>query len=357
MLTFSLALIVVVLGIWFPAAADEGASQPVLDRLGITLPADVAGQPSIAQKLDQLRREPCDQTAIYQLQKALNDAGYRREAANALISFSGHCDDNAAALRTAANIFLKLTDYKAVLEVTNKIIRLVPNNDNGYYLRARAYDGLKDYSHAIADYITGIELFGDKDRIASVSYMNMSDDYVALGQYCEAMRPIKAWVAIDPVRHDTSQTQHILDGLARKGHCEAETAIGGGETIAIPGGAKQISVSVQVNGVRGHFLLDTGATFVLVKQSFATAAKLAIRDDSEIQLHTANGIGKAVLGRADMVKLGKLEARNVSVAVQTDADGAYGHGVDGLLGMSFLSRFEVRLDDRSVTVRPRASGR
>src|SRR4029077_289302 len=100
-----------------------------------------------------------------------------------------------------------------------------------------------------------------------------------------------------------------------------------------------------------------GATFVLVKQSFATAAKLVIREDSEIQLHTANGIGKAALGRADTVRLGRLEARNVIVAVQTDADGAYGHGVDGLLGMSFLSRFEVRLDDRTVTVRPHASGR
>ena len=65
---------------------------------------------------------------------------------HALISFSGHCDDNVAALRAAANILLKLTDYRAVLQLANGIIHLVPNNDNGYYLRAVAYDGLKSPS-------------------------------------------------------------------------------------------------------------------------------------------------------------------------------------------------------------------
>ena len=114
MLTFRLTLIVALLGIFIPAAADEAALQAVLERLGISLPSEVLSVRPIAQRLHQLRREPCDQTAIFQLQKALSDVGYRREAANALISFSGHCDDNAAALRAAANILLKLTDYRAV---------------------------------------------------------------------------------------------------------------------------------------------------------------------------------------------------------------------------------------------------
>ena len=50
-------------------------------------------------------------------------------------------------------------------------------------------------------------------------------------------------------------------------------------------------------------------------------------------------------------------AKNVSAAVQSDHDGAYGQGIDGLLGMSFLSRFDVRINDRSVTLRVRDPGR
>ena len=339
------------------AAADNDALRPVLDRLGIAPPSEVANQPTIAQKLDELRREPCDQTAIFQLQKALDDAGYRREAANALIHFSEHCGDNAAALRRAANILFSLTDYQQMAQVSGKIIQVLPDNDNGYYLRALAYDGLKDYHRAIADYVTSIELFFDKSRIASVGYMHMSDDYAALGQYCETMRPIREWIALNPARNDTSQTRFILAGLARKGHCTAEASINGGETIIASGGGKVINVVVQVNGTRGRFLLDTGATFVSVRRSFATAAKLVVREESQIELHTANGIGKAVLGRADTVELGKLQAHDVTVAVQSDTDGAYGRGIDGLLGMSFLSRFDVKLDEHAVTIRARAADR
>ena len=53
------------------------------------------------------------------------------------------------------------------------------------------------------------------------------------------------------------------------------------------------------------------------------------------------------------VMLGKLEAANVPVAVQKADDKSYGNGVDGLLGMSFLSRFEVQMAAGSIEVRTR----
>ena len=351
------AVLLLILLCWHisPYAAAE-ALQPVLDRLGISLPDQVSNRGPIASRLDQLRREPCDQTAIFDLEKELEDAGYRREAATALVSFSDHCGGNTGTLRRAANILLKLTDYAGMISITTKIIELLPYNDNGYYLRARAYDGIKDYKHAIADYVTGIELFGDKDRISSNSYIRLSDVHAALGQFCEAMRPVEAWVAINPASNDNSQTRAILATLAQKGNCSIETS-GRGETIALSGAGKTINVAVQVNGTRGRFLLDTGATFVLLRRTFAASARVHVQDDDRIQLHTANGIGRAMLGRADAVKLGTIEARNVAVAVQSDNDAAYGQGIDGLLGMSVLSRFDVRIDEHAVTIRPRAPAR
>ena len=334
------------------AATEDDGLRAVLARLGISLPADVSSQPQIARTLDQLRRERCDQTAILQFQKEAAAAGYRREAANALISFSGQCGDDPSLLRTAVNTLLKLSDYKEAVAVSNKVVELAPYNDNGYFLRALAYDGLRDRNRAIADYITAIELFGDKDRIASISYFKMSDNYAALGQYCEAMRPVNAWIAINPSRNETSQTRAMLATLARRGNCATE-ASGAGEVIKIPGGERVIKAAVQINGTHGTFLLDTGATFVSLRRSFATSANVSVREHDQIRLHTANGIAKAVLGRADSVKLGKIEARNVTVAVQADSDGTYGRGVDGLLGMSFLSRFDLKLDKHTATIRAR----
>ena len=68
---------------------------------------------------------------------------------------------------------------------------------------------------------------------------------------------------------------------------------------------------------------------------------------------TANGQAKAKLSKADKITLGKLEAADVPVAVQDVDEKSYGAGVDGLLGMSFLSRFEVEMAGGFIEVRTR----
>jgi len=54
-----------------------------------------------------------------------------------------------------------------------------------------------------------------------------------------------------------------------------------------------------INGVRGVFVLDTGATFVSLKAAFAQKAKVQIDQDSSIRLHTANGIAEGKRARRD----------------------------------------------------------
>src|SRR3954469_5039920 len=77
----------------------------------------------------------------------------------------------------------------------------------------------------------------------------------------------------------------------------------------------------EINGMRGLFLLDTGATYVSVRPAFAGRAKIPDAGTSEITLASANGLVKAKLSRADKVALGKLEAINVPVAVQIEDKG------------------------------------
>ena len=114
-----------------------------------------------------------------------------------------------------------------------------------------------------------------------------------------------------------------------------------------------MTVKAEINGVLGVFILDTGASYLSVKSAFVDRAKIPQTDLNEITLMTANGMAKAKLSKADKVVLGKLEATNVPVAVQRVDDKSYGEGVDGLLGMSFLSRFEVQLAGGFIEVRTR----
>ena len=104
------------------------------------------------------------------------------------------------------------------------------------------------------------------------------------------------------------------------------------------------------NGVRGTFILDTGATFVSLNEAFAQKAKVQIDQDSKVRMHTANGIADAKRGRASTVQLRSLQAKDVAVIIHENVRGSFGEGVDGLLGMSFLSRFNVSMDAQTVKI-------
>jgi len=233
--------------------------------------------------------------------------------------------------------------------VSSKLIELEPFNDNGYFLRAVAYDKGGAQQRAIDDYTTAIELFGDKLRISSVSYLAMARAYEKLGQFCDAITPIETWVALNPASNDTSQTRSIIATYRSKGKCAAPVAPNE-EVFPVSRPNNVVKLPVTINGTRGFFVLDTGAAFVSMKSSFAQKAKVQVEPESTVRLHTANGITTGKRGRAGVIQLRTLQAKDVPVVVQDDAKGTYGDGVDGLLGMSFLSRFKLTVDARNVRI-------
>jgi len=326
-----------------PSAVDMDDLLATMGRLALKLPMNVYGRDPIRRHLGELARERCDQQAIADLGKALENAGYRREASTALVTYSETCGGHAPSLRTAVNVLLTLSDYPMSVVVASKVVELEPFNDNGYFLRAVAYDRGGASQKAIDDYTTAIELFGNKDRISSVSYLGMARSYEKLGQFCDAISPIETWVSLNPATNDTSQTRAIIASYRSKGKCPLATATGE-EVFAAPRPNTVVKLPVSINGQRGSFVLDTGASFVSLRNSFAQKAKVQVDPNSTIRLHTANGISTGKRGRAETIQLRSLQAKDVPIIVQDDAKGTYGEGVDGLLGMSFLSRFKLTVD-------------
>jgi clan AA aspartic protease (TIGR02281 family) len=355
------ALIISSIAFCHPAASQtmraprDEAILAILNRLVIDLPANIAGNEPVKSPLEALTREPCDQKAIEELGTALERVGRRREAATAHISFSATCPGHhAPSLRTAVNILLTLSDYTGAATVATNLIALEPFDDNGYFLRAVANDRGGSFKQAINDYITALELFGNKEHISSAAYLGMARGNEKLGQFCDAVLPIETWVSLDPARHDTSQTRAIIADYTAKGHCQP--AGGGGEEVFKVGRQNSIvKLQVNINGVPGTLVLDTGATFVALTASFAQKAKVQIDQDSQVRIHTANGIGDGKQGRAATIQLRSLAAKDVPIVVQSDAKAAYGDGVDGLLGMSFLSHFKVSIDSQAVRISSRKS--
>jgi clan AA aspartic protease (TIGR02281 family) len=132
----------------------------------------------------------------------------------------------------------------------------------------------------------------------------------------------------------------------KKGNCSLPT--GNEETFPVPRQRRSVTLPVAINGKRGVFVLDTGATFVALKRAFAQKAAVVVDEGSAVRLHTANGITDRKLGRAATVQLRSLRAKDVPI--EDDAKATFGDAVDGLLGMSILSRFKVTINTQVVKI-------
>ncbi|MBV8838469.1 MAG: aspartyl protease family protein [Alphaproteobacteria bacterium] len=340
----------------FPAraqvAVDIDDLLATMERLGFSVPMAIAGRDPVRRHLGELSREKCDQRAIAELGDALDKAGYRREAAKAHVRYSDICGGHPPSLRSAANILLRLSDYPTAITVASKLIELEAFNDNGYFLRAVAHERSGSPKPAIDDYVTAIELFGNKERISSAGYVGLARSYEKLGQFCDAIASIESWVALSPDRNDTSQARVMIADYGKKGHCDV--AVGKEESFSVAQPHGLIRLAVSINGVRGNFILDTGASFVSLRSAFAKQAGVEVDADSSIRLSTANGVTEGKRGRASVIQVRSLQAKNVPVVVQDDGKATYGAGIDGLLGMSFLARFKLTMDRRAVKIAPRS---
>jgi clan AA aspartic protease (TIGR02281 family) len=103
---------------------------------------------------------------------------------------------------------------------------------------------------------------------------------------------------------------------------------------------------VRINGISiGRGLVDTGATYVAI--SSADARHAGLRGPFlEARFATAAGIGAGQVTSAALVEAGSLQTRNVAVVVINDLP-------QPLLGMSFLSRFDIVSNVRGMEIRER----
>lgn len=322
-------------------------------QLGIRLPENVAHDPQLWMALGVLKREPCDQNGLNDLVLLLGRVGYRREGALSQYNFVKRCGAPQFALFKSVNTFLELSDFPMALEVADEYVRRAPTISNARYLRGVALEGNGDYQRALVDYADAIELYGaDKRTISERVFAHMANAYAQLGRYCEAVTPILTWIALDPVARDNSRSQKIVSDYEQRGKCVGSNEFHK-ERFAVPGPNRVVTARAKVNGVEGVFIIDTGASYVSLKSAFADRAKIDYAKGGVIKLSTANGMANGKLAKADTVALGQLSARSVPVVVQDTDERSYGRGVDGLLGMSFLSRFEIQVARGFMEVRTR----
>lgn len=123
--------------------------------------------------------------------------------------------------------------------------------------------------------------------------------------------------------------------------------------VDLPFGGEDLHavLDVTINGARtGRFLLDTGATRVVLSRAFADLLHLPAHTNQPVQVVLADGREIDAQGaQLESVEAAGARAEDVAAVVVPDAPAA---GLDGLLGMSFLREFNLQYDpvSRRVTL-------
>jgi predicted aspartyl protease len=106
--------------------------------------------------------------------------------------------------------------------------------------------------------------------------------------------------------------QAIIADYAAKGKCDAANSR---NEEVFRSRNNILKLPVVINGVRGTFIMDTGATSVTMNRVFAEKAKGQVDQDSTVKMHTANGVVDGKRGRRAMISAA-LVAKDVAIVVQ-----------------------------------------
>lgn len=110
--------------------------------------------------------------------------------------------------------------------------------------------------------------------------------------------------------------------------------------IPYRGDGTAMIVEGAVNGVPMRFVVDTGATLVVIPTAVAREAGIRTSAPPTVTLQTANGPTTAPLVQLETVKVGKLQRTSIQGTVQNiSSDPRL-----GLLGLSFLGAYRMTID-------------
>jgi len=164
--------------------------------------------------------------------------------------------------------------------------------------------------------------------------------YEKLGKPCEAIFPIEQFLRYHPDVVDRERVQQRLMRLYGEPAC-ATLAGEGRAVVRFRPGDPAITTTVKVGGVRGTFIVDTGASLTVI--SGVLASRLGLAPSKSIVVHTASGVANARLAMVDSMEVQGVRARHVPVAVLDSLPA----GADGLLGLSFLARFSLQMETQA----------
>jgi clan AA aspartic protease (TIGR02281 family) len=212
---------------------------------------------------------------------------------------------------------------------------------------------MEQFQKALMDQISALDLLGNPEKVAAQQYYEIATMYAALGRFCEAATPLETFLSFHSTIRVNPQLERLINEYRFKGNCQLTKRNERTTSVPFKKSGGVILVEANLNDVSGLFVLDTGAEVVSIKRSFANKANVLTSEENIITLETANGVSTGLLATAKSVRVGKALSTLIPIAVVDDTRLGIEDNVVGLLGMSFLSRFKLTVENNAVVITDR----
>ncbi|MFT3769364.1 MAG: aspartyl protease family protein [Minicystis sp.] len=308
-------------------------------------PYDYGASTGEVRKLsEQLDKEPCDRRKIIELGETMLRAGDGRGTLKRSEAFLQKCGDYPRLRWLTYEAHKQLSEWDQATAEATKLIESSPYDADYFGWRGIVYEQKGDLDHAAEDFRQAIVL---KPRLGDLP-INLANIYEKQGKPCDAVFPLEQVVYHHPDARNVGAIRARIDDLLAKGGC-ASMAGEGRAQIKVNPGESVLRVTARLGGKEnGTFVIDTGASYVTITQSLADRIKADTNRAPKVMLQTANGARTGHIVVLETVEVQGVKAARVPAVVVDDLG-----GVDGLLGLSFLSRFDLKQEGGVLEISPR----
>ncbi|HEX3763821.1 MAG TPA: aspartyl protease family protein [Kofleriaceae bacterium] len=278
-------------------------------------------------------KEPCDRGNIVQLCDSLIRDREPRLCLTRADAFFARCGEYWRLRWATYAAHQRLSEWDLAITDTTGLVTQFPDDHDYRIWRGLAYAEKGDLPHAIADYEQAIAI---EPRLSDVPF-NLADAYRKLGRPCDGIFPLEQLSFFNPDRDANARRR--LRELYDDPQCSDRMGTGKA-TLRFGTGARRVTSKVTINGATpASLIVDTGASTVVLGAQLATRLGLRYDQWPTRRAATAGGMREIRTGYLDVVTVQGVSARHVECAITDDLVGA-----EGLLGLSFLARFEMHAD-------------
>ncbi|EYF02437.1 putative peptidase aspartic family [Chondromyces apiculatus DSM 436] len=293
-------------------------------------------------KLDAaLKKEPCDRKKAEQLAGYLLDAGDNRAVIQRAADFLAKCGQNSRLSTLSSQAHQNLGEWEQAARDLTPLVEAEPFNPFHRAFRARAYQQQGNLEAAAADFNQALLLYPKAFDLPT----ELATVYDKQGKHCEAASVLRQLLFNHAASAPAEALQARIADHEQKGGCATTGAKRAVFRMAQGRDYFQAQVRLGEAGpgeITAPFIIDTGASYVTFTRALADRLGLKLAGAQTVQLRTANGQRTGYLTLLPAVAVEGLEARKVPAVIVDELS----PGVDGLLGLSFLTRFELRHANR-----------